>query len=286
MPDEAESSKITTHPPRAQMTAALVQPPARVYMELDDRLYIRSRNSLAAVTLRIAGRILLPDGDIVPFNFEHTPATDRSASLESFRIAEGFLLSAVVFPSAGAPQRGQTFVELGFLRGLDAANSIVDVLAKDYVAEAEPLGFPGSPIRSSIEGPGAIRSITGTDPAAGVELSDPVPTDARWKLREYRVALVTDVTVANRVALLEITDGTTVVHLSRGTSSQTASQTIFYNHVLQGLFEGTINLSQSHNILPDILLGAGFLIRSNTVGIVAGDNYGAAQLLVEEWIED
>lgn len=56
-----EPSEITTHPPRAQITRELVQPPARVYLTLNDRLYIRSRNSLASVALRIAGRLLTAD---------------------------------------------------------------------------------------------------------------------------------------------------------------------------------------------------------------------------------
>lgn len=283
---EAKSSDITTHPPRAAITRELVQPPSRVYLELDDQLYIRSRNSLAAVVLRIAGRLLDPRGNIVPFNFEHTPATDRSASLEAFKLAEGFLLSVVVFPSAGAPTRGQTFVEIGMLRGIGAATDIVDVLAKDYVAEAEPLAFPGSPIRSSLEGPGAVRSITGTDPAAGAEVSEAVPTDARWKLRAARAALVTDGTAANRVPHLELSDGTTVFSSSAGHAAHTATLTRTYHFALEGQFDSAAIDGQFHNLLPDVLLGAAFVVATNTTAIEAGDNWGAPQLLVEEWIED
>lgn len=280
-----EPSEITTHPPRAEITRALVQPPARVYLTLNDRLYIRSRNSLAAVALRIAGRFLTADGEIVPFQFTHTPATDRSASFESFQLAEGYLLSAVVFPSTGAPTRGQTFVEIGFVRGIGAAVDVLDVLAKDYVAEAEPLAFPGSPIRSSLEGPGAIRSITGTDPAAGVEISEAVPTDARWLLHSITATLVNDATVANRNGVLTFDDGTTVFWRADPGSTVGASGTAIFTGSGYGERPPT-NTSNRYWIMPSMPLGAGFRVATLTNNLQAADNWGAPQLLVEEWIED
>ena len=281
-----EPSEITTHPPRAQITSELVQPPSRVYLTVNDRLYIRSRNSLTGVTLRLAGRLLTSDGEIVPFNFEHTPATDRTASLESFQLGEGFLLSAVVFPSVGAPTRGQTFVELGFLRGLDAAASVVDVVAKDYVAENEPVAFPGSPIRSSLEGPGAIRSITGTDPAAGAEILETVPTDARWHLMSLFLIFVTDATVANRNTTLTLDDGAAVYTRVATGATQAASNTRNYTFA-PGLPHAVL-LNQAFLVpLPEQLRqSAGHRIQTVTQTIQAGDDFGAPQLLVEEWLED
>ena len=286
MPQDPESSKITTRPPLADITGEVVQPPSRVYLGLDDRLYIRSRNSLAAVTLQVAGRLLTAEGVIVPFNFEHVPLTTRAASLASFRLAEGYLLSVVAFPSVGAPRRGETFVELGLLRGRAVAGAVVDVLARDYVAVAEPLAFPGAPIRSSLEGPGAVLSITGTDPVAGAEITETVPTDARWKLRAFRYTLVTDATAANRQSAVELSDGSTAFHRGRVHTAQTATQTHTYNISLQNHFQANVSSLNYQNILPDVLLGAGFTIATITAALQGGDDYGAPQLLVEEWIED
>ncbi len=286
MPQDPEPSTITTRPPLAAIDAAAVQPPSRVYLGVDDRLYIRSRNSLAAVTLQVAGRLLTAEGIIVPFNFEHVPATDRTASLEAFRLAEGYLLSVVVFPSVGAPQRGQTFVELGLLRGRDVAAAVVDVLARDYVSEAEPLAFPGTPIRSSIEGPGVIRSITGTDPAAGVEVIEAVPTDARWKFKSMLVDFVTDATVSNRVVRARLDDGTNAYWSITARSLQSASLTKAYNLGPVGFWEAE---GTSVNVLPlppDVVLPAGHRILTSTVNFQAGDNWGAPQFAVEEWIQD
>ncbi len=286
MPQDPESSEITTRPPLAKLTGELVQPPSRVYLTVDDRLYIRSRNSLTAVTLQVAGRLLRADGTIVPFNFEHVPATDRTASLESFRLAEGFLLSVVVFPSVGAPTRGQTFVEIGLLRGRDAAGAVVDVLARDYVAEAEPLAFPGGPIRSSLEGPGAVLSITGSDPAAGAEISDAVPTDARWRPRSFQATLVADVTVVNRFIYLIVGDGSTLLAQMVTATAQTASQTKDYSFVLGWGAQERVRSTDIVAGMLDTILAAGHTIGTTTISIQAGDNWSAPQLLVEEWIED
>lgn len=285
MPQDPESSEITTRPPIAAIAAAGVQPPSRVYLGVDDRLYIRSRNSVTAVTLQIAGRLLTAEGVIVPFNFEHVPATDRTATLQAFRLAEGYLLSVVVFPSVGAPQRGQTFVEIGLLRGRDVAASVVDVLARDYVAEAEPLAFPGMPIRSSLEGPGALRSITGTDPAVDTEISETVPTDARWRVHSIQLRLVTDANAASRVVVVTFDDGTTVYARTPSNGTQVASTGINYylgEHGNQG------NRSPADGMLPigRIFMSAGDRIRTLTTNLQAGDNFTAPQLRVEEWIED
>lgn len=286
MPMNPESSEVTTHPPRAQITRELVQPPARVYMTLDDQLYIRSRNSLTGVILRIAGRVLTPDGEIVPFNFEHTPATDRTATIDAFRLAEGYLLSAVVFPSVGAPVRGETFVELGFLRGIGGALDIVDVLAKDYVMARECVAFPGSPIRSSIEGPGNLRSITGTDPSAGSNISETVPTNALWRFISLQVTLVTSANAGSRRAFIHFDDGTLEFYSNASNIAAGTSETI--DVVVGPMGEAPSVSGILHLIpIPEILkLSAGFRILTTTTQFDASDNYGAPQLLVEEWIQD
>jgi hypothetical protein len=84
------------------------------------------------------------------------------------------------------------------------------VLLQGYVTDTSRLSFPGSPIRSSIEGPGVLRSITGTNPAANAEISETVPTNARWRVHAIRFTLVTDANVANREVALTLDDGAAV----------------------------------------------------------------------------
>jgi hypothetical protein len=283
---QPQPSEITSRAPLAEFTRALVQPPSRVYLFRDDRLYIRSRNSLAGVVLNVRVRLLRPDGVISYSSFAHIPAADRTVAFEPFNLAEGFLLSAVVFPSAGAPLRGQTFVELGLLRGAGGQGDVVDVLVKDYVAESEPIGFPGSPVVSAVAGAGARRVVAGADPAAGVEWSITVPTDARWRFIALRVLLVNDATVASRVPVFVFDDGANEFYNVAAQIALVASQTGSYSI---GGGQGSAQSVGTSMTLPapqDFYLGAGFRIRSNTSNLQAGDNWTAPQALIEEWLED
>mgnify|MGYP001571786480 CR=1 FL=1 len=281
---EPVSSEITSRAPLAEFTRALVQPPSRVYLTRDDRLYIRSRNSLAGVVLAIRGRLLRADGTVSHFEERHSPAADRSASLQTFNLAEGYLLSAVVFPAATAPQRGETLVELGLLRGIGGDGDVVDVLVKDYVAEREPIGFPGSGTTSALEGRGAIRSVAGADPAAGAEWSITVPVDARWRLISVTATLVTDATVAGRLPLIIVDDGANNLLVVAAQATLPASSTGIYSMGAGQGLAGAIATVQALPAPEDLYLSAGFRVRSSTSLIQAGDNWTAPRALVEEWL--
>lgn len=110
-----------TRPPQVSFTREGAGPPSPFYLFRDDRLFVRSRNSLAGVRLGIRGRLLDTDGRVIPFQYSHTPATDRSVVMTLHDLAEGFLLSLSVFADAGTPRRGETWVQVGLGRG-PAAN--------------------------------------------------------------------------------------------------------------------------------------------------------------------
>jgi len=279
-------SEITSRAPVAGFTRELVQPPSRVYLTRDDRLYIRSRNSLAGVILTIGGRLLRADGSISHFRETHSPAADRTATLQPFNLAEGYLLSAVVFPSTGAPRRGETLVELGLLRGIGGAVDVVDVLMKDYVAEGEPIGFPGSPVSSALAGRGFVRSIVGTDPAAGAEILETVPTDAVWRFIATRAILVTDATVASRIPIFNFDDGANIYY---AVAAQLAIPASTSAGVSIGAGQGAADLINTAMTIPapaNLYLPAGHRVRTTTANLQAGDNWTAPILLVEEWLED
>lgn len=263
-----------------------IAPGAFSYVTRADRLYLRSRNSVSTTVVRISGRLHQPDGDIHEFTYLHTPATDRSASLEAFELGEGYISGLAVDIATGTVRRGQCWIELGLLRGVTAAASVRQVLGRDYVSTNDAWGWPGAPNKSSLHGPGAIRSITGTNPIAGAEIVETVPTNARWRLLATRFALVADANAADRGVLIELTDGTTAYHHTRQHDVQTASQTRTYNYAQGALFEAGVLFSEHHNVLPDALMGGGHVWQTVTGSIQVGDDYGAPQYLVEEWLEE
>lgn len=133
------------------------------------------------------------------------------------------------------------------------------------------------------DGPGSDQEITGTDPAAGAEISQTVPANTIWLLRSFRFSLVTDATSATRVVHLILDDGTTTLLNLPSTGTQIASLTRNYNaHSLGGLIVPTD--SEIDIGLPsDTLLSAGHRIATETTLIKAGDNFGAPQLDLIAW---
>jgi hypothetical protein len=133
---------------------------------------------------------------------------------------------------------------------------------------------------------GRIRSITGTDPAAGAEVSETVPVGAKWRLISFSVTLVTAVAAANRSPALIIDDGTNILYYSTLHAVQTASLTRIYQYA-QGSY--WVSAADANGVyqdgLPGLYLMPGWRIRTLTTNIQAADNWGAPQYSIEEYVE-
>jgi hypothetical protein len=134
-------------------------------------------------------------------------------------------------------------------------------------------------------GRGIFKIYTCTNPAANTEVTCTVPTGKIWRIVSMRVVLVTDANVANRITSITCDDGTTVFYQTTAATAQTAGTTFNYNF---DAVENSpvLNTTTSHLPVPfRMLLGPGYRIKTSTSGIQAGDDYGAAVLLVEEWVK-
>ena len=155
-----------------------------------------------------------------------------------------------------------------------------------YVTDAGTQAWPNGKIESSVEGPGLIRSITGTNPAAGVEISETVPTGARWRLLSIFFGLTTDATAATRIIQITLNDGTTDITTIQAFRTQTASISLSYYFNLLGPDRTNLTgASEVMQTLPEVLLMAGYKVKTNSYNIQAGDDFAVPQILVEEWIE-
>jgi len=275
-----------TTPPKISFLVAGVPPPSPWYVSPNERLYIRSRNSAAGVRLLIRGHVLRAEDGVNPFEYQHTPGTDRSLSTQDFAIPEGFLLDLAVHVDAGTPRRGQSFVQVGIARGSGAARVPLSVCISDYVTVAAAIGWPGSPLRSSVEGPGFMRVVTGTDPAAGVEIVETVPTDARWKIHGISFILATDGNVANRLVSVVLDDGTSTYFRASTPNAQVANTSVRYSIAPTGVIGDSQVVAQQLNVPIGIVLFQGHRYSTLTSSIQVGDNFTAPVAYVEEWIED
>jgi hypothetical protein len=220
-------------------------------------------------------------GSLVDFSETLNPASDRTLSTVDIPLA-GRVPVSISVSTTVATQRGQTFVRIALA---DSAGNERAVLAQDYVTVAAPLGWPGGRIASPTEGPGAIRSIMGTDPGAGVEISETVPMNARWRIISIRATLLTAAVTINRSVLWVLDDGTFSFYTMYPGSTQPASSRYDY-FLTPAAFRGFAGFNDFFVPAPiGTVLRAGHRIRTQTESLQAGDNWEAPQLQVEEWID-
>lgn len=280
------ASLITTT--EVQDRARQLQPfltPGAVYLTGEDAFRIRSLNSSSVTALRVVGRMLTLEGEVRPFLFDHTMNTDRTAAQLVVSIGNGWLLDFSVFAASGTALLGQIFVRVELVRGLGSAAQFLATLAQGVCNAVQALAYPGSAIRATHEAPGIIRSITGTDPAAGAEIVETVPTGARWRLLSLLGRLVNDATVASRQVRLVVDDGTTAFWQTDPPENHTASQDAFFMAAEGSARLGIISQTRTWMGPTHMIMLAGYRVRTSTANLQAGDNWGAPQLLVEEWLE-
>jgi len=271
----------TAAPPR--LRPSLVDSDA-IYVTGEDSLRVTSFNSLAGVVLAVEGRFMGYDGVVVPMVERHVPNSNYTAATSFVTLGEGFLCNIQVRATTGAPGQGQCFVLVEIVRGRLGAVQPLGTLLQGYASDVQRLAWPGSSLSSSVAGTGVLRAVLGTNPAAGVEISDAVPVGARWRVVSWFAALVNDATVGNRRVTLIIDDGANILHQVEASADQTASQTRSYEAYATGVapdLSGTVFRLPSPFPLD---LAAGSRLRTSTAGLVAGDNWGAATILVEERI--
>ena len=129
-----------------------------------------------------------------------------------------------------------------------------------------------------------IRSVSGTDPAAGAELTITVPQTAEWRILGLRFVLVTDATAVNRQVDLVIDDGANIVLQIEAPALHGASGTRGYNYA-PGFPARALLTAEFILPLPvGARLGCRWRIRTVTVNLQAADNFGSAFLWVEEWL--
>lgn len=257
-----------------------------VYLTGEDSLRVSVLNAAAGVRMQVSGRILTTRGTIVDYSHDFAPSTDRTIATLTRPIGEGWLLEATVRAIAGSPQIGQSYAIVSIVRG--ATGNVIDLstLAAGYVTAVQRLAWPASGVSNSLDGGGALRSITGAVPAAGAEIAETVPTGARWELITFCAQLVTSATVGNRTPQLTIDDGALLFYRFAGAPAQVASTT-FRRQWFAGAAGAAVDANNNQLMaLPiGIRLGSGYRLRTVTAGIDGTDQWSLIQYLVREWIE-
>ena len=272
--------------PIASAGQRVITSPFQFYTSGEDHLRLTVVNSAAGVVVRLRGRFVDRAGVIGPLEQDLAPTTDRTATTVALQLGVGAVLNVDVFAASGTPQRGQTYVILHLVRGLGGAAIVLGTLLRGYVTANQHQAWPGSPLESSLEGQGVIRQIVGTNPAAGVEIAESVPTGARWRLVTFIALLATNAVIAARVPyLVVIVAGSSSAFFPPVASvPQSASQYVqWFNGYAPFTVGGTT--AQAGSAPTQLLLPGGSTLQTFTENLQAGDDWSFPTLLVEEWLE-
>ncbi|MDP2958506.1 MAG: hypothetical protein Q8N53_18920, partial [Longimicrobiales bacterium] len=191
--------------------------------------------------------------------------------------------SMQISPLVAPVRRGECYVRATLM--LDGEPVLR--LVAGYITDGAALAWPGGQFEGFTDGAGLPRTITGTNPAAGAEVAEAVPTNARWQVKGIKFALVTDATVADRRVDLNYGEVAVGVNEIIVEAVQAASASGVYTFYSLAPRETAFTVGQIESPLPpDLILFQGWSITTYTVNLQAGDNYGAPVLTVEEWIEE
>jgi hypothetical protein len=261
--------------------------PFQFFVTGEEAFRVEVLNSASGVTITLDMRFVDQIGSIRTFQRVITPTADRTTNVFVFSLGRGFVQNILVRISTGTSVVGQTFVLLGLQRGLEASAVPNAIILQGYVASSVSLGWPGSPIRPSTEGPGNIRRIAGTAPALGQQITETVPTGSRWRVISFFSRLNTGPVVTNRLPILLVGGGNEIITYAPNTQpANTLFDWHFGSGSVQSFHNGTTNTTRG--VAPDWsgqVLKAGNQINTAVVNMQAADFWEQPSIVIEEWIE-
>lgn len=132
-----------------------------------------------------------------------------------------------------------------------------------------------------------VKRVVSADPIANAEFSLTVPAGKAWLLQSVTAVLVQGITNTPQ-PLLQITDGSNILFESIGsTTAQAVSTTCRYTWsnslLLSGQIGATVDVHATGSLPENLVLPAGYVITSKTLGLAATADWGIASALVVEY---
>lgn len=281
----ADNFVVESSAPNVGFLKRAVQPPSDVYIESTDVLVVGVATSQTSEVLTVNYRLLRFDGILIHGQFTISPPNNRTVTIHSEPLAEGFLMS-MSCRAAVATTRGQTFVR-AFLTKLSLGIGQPSyMLMADYVTTAMAPAFPNGRISAPSEGPGFRYSVTGVAPAPGFEWRITVPPNARWRVDTGITPFVTSAAAGNRAPGLTMSVGGITAFVAWGEENVAATTSVFVSYSKVRNVPIT-PLVQCWAPLPiDLIMLGGDLFTSFTAGLQALDQYGPPTVAIEEWLDN
>ena len=245
--------------------------------------------SAADVTLHIQGRMLIASSHAVQaFDYRIEQVADYQSHSRVFALTEGVLLNLVATTEQLLVTPGILHVRVDIIRGLEGATQLLGTLLAGYVGSYGGRAWPGTPLETPLDGPGALKSYTSADPAAGANASLQQQVRTRWRLISARTVIVTDATAGSRFCAL--------ITLPRSSGQFTypvftavppsTGRTLVWN--AGAAYPDSPHFASSGPLSVDLVLDSltpgDSLIQTSVSGLAAGDDISALQVYVEEWL--
>ncbi|HEV3059065.1 MAG TPA: hypothetical protein VGY48_12515 [Vicinamibacterales bacterium] len=280
----AEQVFIGVPPP--SFGGKVVAIPNQFPTDADTNLQIISSCSIAGVTLGVNGRRIDDQGRVVSFVETHTPNSDRSNKVQNILLGGGALLHLTVFAITGNPTIGQCFVIVRLIQGLAGPRVLLATLGASYVTNIQALGYPGSPIKQSIDGPGAIRFLDFGGQASGVDWFVQVPTGARWQVLSLFAQITCGAGGGNRAPAFAIgASGSEFVIIPATVIVTGGNVGSFIWSVGIGYAVAALNVATATGIPNDLPVPAGQFVATKTLNLAGNDQWFTVRLIVREWLE-
>ena len=285
VPSAKKEFEFTTLPPQITFQRRDVPPPSALYVGPDDRLIFQVANSAAGAVIWLQLRLLFPDGRIGVSAHEFRPTADRAVNTYYVALTEAFLLAATCVGNPAGPP-GSCWVRGVLGRTGPGAPQYQHLLFAGYLVTMSALTWPYPRFGGQVEGPGRVRWITGTTPAAGSGVYEIVPTGARWDVRLLSARLTTSAVAGNRYVHFALLSGVNYQWFGATQLAHGASTQIRYCYAVGMTARYFTGLDGVQDALPyPLILAAGMQFAVMVSGMDAGDQWDQVRYLVEEWIE-
>lgn len=250
-----------------------------------DTLRISAWATFSVVVLNVVLDIRRPNGEHLRTTYTFSPTSDMSETVFSLPLPEGELQSCVVYIQNQYVLRGQCFVRAVIHQGTVWQGQPHVVLFADYVTTAAPLSFPGSPVRSSVDGTGYTYVVAYTLDSSYTLFDVKVPAGYVWRPNTVQCDVVISAEVGDRILRVSIMDsGDNVFFLATPRVPFSSAGT--YSVSISAVPGTEFAVATIHNVpIPvDLRMYPYWYIRLEIEGAQAGDYIANANFSVEEWI--
>jgi len=266
-----------------RVVAAPFQFPLTAFDELElDYLTIEPSR-----TLQLDYRILTAQQEMISSKEIITMATDRVNHSLFYALRDGYLLSATIRVTDNLARTCRTFVSASLVRGTTSDRYFLAPLFQGYPGAFEVLGWPGSPLVSSAQGPERLETFVEGNPAVGTDWTVAIPDAVHWRLTMISAVLTTSGVAGNRQPALRIVNGSAnVLGVWPVRQAQVASTAVRYSWGLATPHDAGTVVATIADALPDwARLPASFTFGMLTSGLLAGDQWSSIAYAVHEALD-